>query len=192
MFLQVGPSTGVPRKVANIIDALLRILQVWRKGKSRAYGRKAWTVAGRRGVRDDKGLTALDSSAILSDLRRSCRTAKRGIVMNFPGLPSGFDPSERGKRCGGMKEHRLLRELSLPRYALRRDEAAASISISPSLFDQWIDLGLMPRGRKIRGVVLWDAEELLMAWRSARDAADAATRAPSDPPESAEQVLALV
>jgi predicted DNA-binding transcriptional regulator AlpA len=70
-----------------------------------------------------------------------------------------------------MKEHRLLRELSLPRYALRRDEAAASISISPTLFDQWIDLGMIPKGRKIRGVVLWDSEELRLAWYTMRDAA---------------------
>jgi predicted DNA-binding transcriptional regulator AlpA len=79
-----------------------------------------------------------------------------------------------------MQERRLLREASLPRYALRRDEAATSISISPSLFDQWIQLGLIPKGRKIRGVVLWDAEELRQAWHTMRDNADAPQENPFD------------
>lgn len=104
--------------------------------------------------------------------------------------PGATSQGERGKRCGGMKENRLLRETSLPRYALRRDEAATSISISPSLFDQWIELGLMPKGRKIRGVVLWDTEELQLAWRTVRDAAD--ENNPKAPGETADQVLALV
>ena len=58
-----------------------------------------------------------------------------------------------------------LRELSLPRFALRRDEAAASLSISPSLFDIWISEGKMPQGKKIGGVVLWDTERLRQAWQ---------------------------
>ena len=47
-----------------------------------------------------------------------------------------------------------LRSLSLPRFALRRDEVAASLAISPSRFDNWRQDGLMPAGRKIGGVVL--------------------------------------
>ncbi|MCB5201808.1 DNA-binding protein [Neorhizobium sp. T786] len=57
-----------------------------------------------------------------------------------------------------------LRELSIPRFALRRDEAAASLAISPSLFDNWVGEGKMPRGRKIGGVTLWDAESVRAAW----------------------------
>ncbi|KQU81296.1 hypothetical protein ASD00_35265 [Ensifer sp. Root31] len=57
-----------------------------------------------------------------------------------------------------------LRELSLPRFALRRDEAAASLAISPSLFDIWIKEGRMPKGRKIGGVMLWDTEAVRHAW----------------------------
>lgn len=57
-----------------------------------------------------------------------------------------------------------LRELSIPRFALRRAEVAASLAISPSLFDIWIGKGRMPKGRKIDGVVLWDAEEVRTAW----------------------------
>lgn len=61
------------------------------------------------------------------------------------------------------------RDLSLPRYALRRDEAAASVAISPTLFDQWIQQGKMPKGRKFGGVVLWDAQEVYEAWCRLRD-----------------------
>lgn len=56
------------------------------------------------------------------------------------------------------------RDLSLPRYALRREEAAGSLGISPTLFDAWIRDGLMPPGRKIGGVVLWDAAEIRDRW----------------------------
>lgn len=57
-----------------------------------------------------------------------------------------------------------LREISIPRFALRRDEAAASLAISPSTFDNWIGEGKMPKGRKIGGVTLWDAESIRTAW----------------------------
>lgn len=66
-----------------------------------------------------------------------------------------------------------LREISIPRFALRRDEAAASLAISPSLFDNWVHDGLMPEGRKIGGVVLWDAELIRVAWQSLNEAATA-------------------
>ncbi|MDW9626508.1 DNA-binding protein [Sinorhizobium meliloti] len=67
-----------------------------------------------------------------------------------------------------------LRELSLPRFALRRDEAAASLAISPSLFDIWIKEGRMPKGRKIGGVMLWDTEEIRHAWQHLADIGDTA------------------
>jgi predicted DNA-binding transcriptional regulator AlpA len=62
-----------------------------------------------------------------------------------------------------------LRQLSLPRFALRRDEAAASLSIHPSTFDEWVNDGRMPKGHKIGGVVLWDTEEIRSAWVDLRD-----------------------
>lgn len=58
-----------------------------------------------------------------------------------------------------------LREVSIPRFALKRDEAAAALAISVGTFDNWIKDGLMPKGRKIRGNVLWDAEAVRDAWR---------------------------
>lgn len=57
-----------------------------------------------------------------------------------------------------------LRSLSLPRFALRRDEAAASLAISPASFDAWVANGIMPQGKKVRGIVLWDAERIRAAW----------------------------
>lgn len=59
-----------------------------------------------------------------------------------------------------------LREISIPRFALRRDEAAASLAISPSLFDNWVRDGKMPKGKAIGGVVLWDRERIREAWRT--------------------------
>lgn len=62
-----------------------------------------------------------------------------------------------------------LREASLPRFALRRGEAAAALGISPSLFDDWVKGGLMPSGKKVRGVVLWDAESVRTRWLALAD-----------------------
>ena len=62
--------------------------------------------------------------------------------------------------------HRLL---SVPRFALRRDEAAASLAVSTTKFAEWCADGRMPRGRKIDGVVLWDTQEILEAWERLRD-----------------------
>ncbi|MBB4259979.1 AlpA family transcriptional regulator [Bradyrhizobium sp. CIR3A] len=73
-----------------------------------------------------------------------------------------------------------LRELSLPRFALRRDEAAASLAISPTLFDDWVSEGRMPKGRKIGGVVLWDAEEVGEHWIVLRDGEASAKINPFD------------
>lgn len=65
--------------------------------------------------------------------------------------------------------HASLREISIPRFALRCDEAAASLAISPSTFDNWIGEGKMPKGRKIGGVTLWDAESIRTAWLNLAD-----------------------
>jgi predicted DNA-binding transcriptional regulator AlpA len=68
-----------------------------------------------------------------------------------------------------MSNSQSLRVLSLPRFALRRDQAAASLSISTTKFDEWCADGRMPKGRKIDGVVLWDTGEILEAWEQLRD-----------------------
>lgn len=56
------------------------------------------------------------------------------------------------------------REGSIPRFGLRREEAATALGISATLFDKWVCDGLMPKGRKIVGVVLWDTEEIKESW----------------------------
>ncbi|RIK98641.1 MAG: hypothetical protein DCC74_03700 [Proteobacteria bacterium] len=61
------------------------------------------------------------------------------------------------------------RELSLPRFAVRREEAAASVGVSASKFDEWVRDGKMPKGHKIDGVVLWDVQEIREAWLRLRD-----------------------
>ena len=71
------------------------------------------------------------------------------------------------------------RDISVPRFALRRDEAAAAVAISPSLFDEWIRQGKMPAGRKRGGVVLWDTREVWESWCKVRDA-DAPAMNPFD------------
>jgi predicted DNA-binding transcriptional regulator AlpA len=65
--------------------------------------------------------------------------------------------------------HHSPRDLSLPRFALRREEAAAAVAVSPTKFDVWVADGRMPRGRKIDGVVLWDTQEVREAWERLRD-----------------------
>lgn len=62
-----------------------------------------------------------------------------------------------------------LRSLSLPRFALRRDEAAAALAISPSTFDGWIRKGRLPEGKPIDGIVLWETERLRTAFQALMD-----------------------
>jgi predicted DNA-binding transcriptional regulator AlpA len=68
-----------------------------------------------------------------------------------------------------MSNSLLRRELSLPRFALRRIDAAACLGVSTTKFDEWCADGRMPKGRKIDGVVLWDTGEIWEAWERLRD-----------------------
>lgn len=61
------------------------------------------------------------------------------------------------------------RDLSLPRFAVRRDEAAASVGVGTTKFDEWVAAGKMPKGHKIDGVVLWDVQEIRECWHRLRD-----------------------
>jgi hypothetical protein len=56
------------------------------------------------------------------------------------------------------------RDLSLPRFAMRRDEAAASVAVSLTKWDEWVADGRMPKGYKIDGIVSWDVIEVREAW----------------------------
>lgn len=73
-----------------------------------------------------------------------------------------------------------LRKASIPRYALRKEEAAASFGISSGLFEAWIKDQKMPKGHKIGGVVLWDADELWNAWLTLRDGENKSVDNPFD------------
>jgi len=57
-----------------------------------------------------------------------------------------------------------LREITIPRFALRRSEAAASLGISPGHFDLWVAEKKMPEGHKVGRIVLWNAESVRSAW----------------------------
>jgi predicted DNA-binding transcriptional regulator AlpA len=52
------------------------------------------------------------------------------------------------------------RAASPPRRGLRRPEAATYIGISPSLFDQLVEEGTMPKPFKIRSCTMWDVRDL--------------------------------
>ena len=56
------------------------------------------------------------------------------------------------------------RDLSLPRFAVRRDEAAASLGVSATKFDEWVKDGRMPKPIKVDGVVLWCVQGIREAW----------------------------
>jgi predicted DNA-binding transcriptional regulator AlpA len=46
------------------------------------------------------------------------------------------------------------------RRGLRRPEAASYIGVSPSLFDQLVEEGMMPQPFKIRSCTIWDKHDL--------------------------------
>jgi predicted DNA-binding transcriptional regulator AlpA len=71
------------------------------------------------------------------------------------------------------------RDASLPRFALRREEVAASVAVSPTKFDEWVRGGRMPKPHKIDGVTLWDVREVREAWEKLRDS-PACTKNPFD------------
>jgi predicted DNA-binding transcriptional regulator AlpA len=50
--------------------------------------------------------------------------------------------------------------LSLPPRGLSRVEAAAYIGVSPSLFDQMVDDGRMPKPKTINARLVWDRFQL--------------------------------
>jgi predicted DNA-binding transcriptional regulator AlpA len=74
-------------------------------------------------------------------------------------------------KAGGLMTSSALtpRDLSLPRFALRRDEAAASLAISETTFDRWVEMKRMPPGHKIDGVILWDTQEIRECWLRLKD-----------------------
>ena len=53
-----------------------------------------------------------------------------------------------------------------PRHALSAPEAALFVGISETLFRELVQEGVMPRPRQIRSRLLWDTDELVLAFKS--------------------------
>lgn len=47
-----------------------------------------------------------------------------------------------------------------PRRGLSRIESAVYLGIGPTLFDELVAAGTMPKPKRIKGAVVWDREEL--------------------------------
>jgi predicted DNA-binding transcriptional regulator AlpA len=55
--------------------------------------------------------------------------------------------------------------LSLPPLGIGREQAAALIGISATMFDRCVEAGSMPSPRALGGRLLWDVSELTAAFR---------------------------
>lgn len=53
---------------------------------------------------------------------------------------------------------------SLPPRGLRREEAAAYIGVSPTLFDEMVSDGRMPKPKRINARTVWDIRRLDLAF----------------------------
>lgn len=53
-----------------------------------------------------------------------------------------------------------------PRHALSAPEAALFVGINETLFRELVDEGVMPNPRVLRSRVLWDVDELTLAFKS--------------------------
>lgn len=55
---------------------------------------------------------------------------------------------------------KLADSLAYPPRALRADRAAAYLSLSTSFFLELVDEGRLPKGKKLKSIVIWDRCEL--------------------------------
>lgn len=62
---------------------------------------------------------------------------------------------------------------------LRLAESAAFVGMSPTLFKRLVEEGAMPSPREFRGSQIWDADELIQAFRSRPHKVDLRPGAPS-------------
>ena len=61
---------------------------------------------------------------------------------------------------------------SVPRFALRPQEAADSMGVSLGTFQKWVAEGKMPKPIKIGAVCLYDTETVRKSWEALREAPD--------------------
>lgn len=59
---------------------------------------------------------------------------------------------------------------SLPPAGISREEAAAFVGVSASLFDEMVDDGRMPGPKRINGRVVWSVRKLTLAFEALPDA----------------------
>ena len=67
------------------------------------------------------------------------------------------------------QERREVLPLSLPPRGLSRVEAAAYVGVSPSLFDELVKDGRMPRPKRINSRTVWDRIKLDVAFEAILD-----------------------
>lgn len=66
-----------------------------------------------------------------------------------------------------MKSQRLeILPASLPPVGINREQAAALVGISVSLYDKCVAVGTMPGPRMIFGRLVYDVEEVILAFRA--------------------------
>jgi predicted DNA-binding transcriptional regulator AlpA len=56
--------------------------------------------------------------------------------------------------------HFSFKKMTCPRRGLSREEAATYIGVSPSLFDQLVKSGAMPKPIHIKSRTVWDVHQL--------------------------------
>lgn len=56
--------------------------------------------------------------------------------------------------------------LSYPPLGLRADEAARFVGVGETKFREWVERGLMPKPRRLDNCVMWDSQELAVAFRA--------------------------
>jgi hypothetical protein len=71
------------------------------------------------------------------------------------------------------------RERAYAPRGLRRAAAADWVGMSPTKFDELVEAGLMPRGKKVRGCRVWDRYELDTAFENLPDEDEPAPLAPA-------------
>ena len=69
-----------------------------------------------------------------------------------------------------MTSSREFRMQTQPRRGLRREEAAAYVALSPSMFDKMIKDGRLPKPKKFGDASVWDMRQLDLAFEAMPDA----------------------
>lgn len=78
-----------------------------------------------------------------------------------------------GTRTLSKRQHDIL-PTSLPPIGINRDQAAAFIGVSATLFDRLVHDGLMPDARVLRSRLVWDVDEIAAAFRALPHRSEAA------------------